>query len=204
MKLLKLAKLLVVGFALTSIVAGCKGPQHTTPLLGRETIGHPPKDPDPNKNPIGSGNVATDLGTRGTPLTQGSGIATTDRDFSRFTPDRSEFAAQTVYFDLDKAIVKSTEVSKLEMVAARMKSLPGRAVRVEGHCDERGTEEYNRSLGERRALAVREGLVRLGMDPSMIDTVSFGEDHPADPGHNETAWKKNRRGEFILLIPPGR
>ena len=76
------------------------------------------------------------------------------------------------------------------------------AVRVEGNCDERGTEEYNRALGERRALALREELVRLGVDPSRVDTVSYGEDKPVDPGHDESAWRKNRRGDFILLSPP--
>src|SRR5262249_22198993 len=122
--------------------------------------------------------------------------------FADWKANRDEFAAQTVYFDFDKAVVKPGEVSKLQVVATRMKSFRGKAVRVEGHCDERGTEEYNRSLGERRALAVREVLVHLGMDPNFIETISFGEDHPADPGHNEAAWKKNRRGELILLSPP--
>jgi peptidoglycan-associated lipoprotein len=77
-------------------------------------------------------------------------------------------------------------------------------LRIEGHCDERGTEEYNRALGERRALAAREYLVlQKGLDASLVDTISYGEDRPADTGHNEAAWSKNRRDEFILLKPPG-
>jgi peptidoglycan-associated lipoprotein len=72
---------------------------------------------------------------------------------------------------------------------------------VEGHCDERGTEEYNRSLGERRALALREELARMGIDPSRIRTVSFGEDKPFAQGHDESAWRQNRRGEFVLYHP---
>ena len=83
-----------------------------------------------------------------------------------------------------------------------MKGNRATALRVEGHCDERGTEEYNRSLGERRALAVREELIRQGADPARVVTVSYGEDRPADAGHNEDAWKRNRRGTFILLTPP--
>ena len=75
-------------------------------------------------------------------------------------------------------------------------------MRIEGHCDERGTEEYNRSLGERRAQSVRETLVRLGMDASMIQTITMGEERPAVPGHEEAAWSKNRRGELLLLSPP--
>src|SRR5437899_12093675 len=94
------------------------------------------------------------------------------------------------------------EKPKVAKVAEYLKTRASDAVRVDGHCDERGTEEYNRSLGERRALALREELVRLGIDPTRVDTISYGEDRPADPGHDESAWRKNRRGEFILLTPP--
>jgi peptidoglycan-associated lipoprotein len=73
---------------------------------------------------------------------------------------------------------------------------------VEGNCDERGTEEYNRSLGERRALAGREQLIGLGIDSGRVDTLSYGEDKPLSDGHNESAWKQNRRDDFILLTPP--
>ena len=112
------------------------------------------------------------------------------------------FREQTVYFDFDKSAIKPSEVGKLQTVASKFKGMPGKALRIEGHCDERGTEEYNRSLGERRALAVREKLVSFGVEANLIDTVSFGEDKPVDPGHNESAWSQNRRGEIILLSPP--
>ena len=72
---------------------------------------------------------------------------------------------------------------------------------MEGNCDERGTEKYNLSLGERRALAVREYLANLGVDSRRVVTVTYGAAKPVDPGHNESAWKKNRRGELILLTP---
>jgi peptidoglycan-associated lipoprotein len=75
------------------------------------------------------------------------------------------------------------------------------ALRVEGNCDERGTENYNLSLGERRALAVREYLANLGVDPRQVVTVSYGKAKPAVEGHNEAAWGKNRRDDFILLTP---
>ena len=98
--------------------------------------------------------------------------------------------------------MKASEASKVEEVANRFKAEdPGTDLLVEGHCDERGTEEYNRSLGERRALAVRELLVTAGVPADRIHTVSFGKDKPADPEHNEAAWSKNRRGEFILVLP---
>ena len=75
------------------------------------------------------------------------------------------------------------------------------ALRVEGNCDERGTEKYNLSLGERRALAVREYLANLGVDSRQVVTVTYGDAKPAVEGHNEAAWSKNRRDDFILLTP---
>src|SRR5205085_11773243 len=112
------------------------------------------------------------------------------------------FKSGTVYFEFDKATIKPGETSKLDSIASRMKNYRGKALRIEGHADERGTEEYNRSLGSRRAHAVREYLVRAGLDLQMVDVISFGEDRPAVPGHNEAAYSKNRRAEFVLLDPP--
>jgi peptidoglycan-associated lipoprotein len=68
---------------------------------------------------------------------------------------------------------------------------------IEGHCDERGTPEYNLALGERRAVAVRNYLVSLGIPKGVLSTVSFGEERPLDPGHSEEAWAKNRRAHFV-------
>ena len=105
----------------------------------------------------------------------------------------------SVYFDFDSAKIRPSEVSKLEAVASRLKSNPNTKLVVEGHCDERGTAEYNRALGERRAQAAREKLVALGVDASRITTISYGKDKPADPGHDEAAWAKNRRCEFAVV-----
>ena len=114
---------------------------------------------------------------------------------------RDKFNADTVYFDFDSATIKSSEDSKLQDVAAYFKGNTTDALTVEGNCDERGTEKYNLSLGDRRALAVREYLATLGVDPQRIHTVTFGASKPVDPGHDEAAWKKNRRGELVLLQP---
>jgi peptidoglycan-associated lipoprotein len=115
--------------------------------------------------------------------------------------DREAFKANTVYFDFDSAVVKKSEHSKIDKVASALKAQPTACVEIEGHCDERGTEEYNRALGERRALAVRDYLIQSGLAGDRIFTISYGEDKPAVPGHNEAAWAKNRRAEFILLLP---
>src|SRR5262245_60060606 len=115
--------------------------------------------------------------------------------------DRAALAAHTVYFDFDSSVVRGSETSKVDAVAAALKADNAAKLLVEGHCDERGTEEYNRSLGERRALALRENLAMLGIDPMRVKTLSYGEDKAADPGHDESAWKQNRRAEFVLLHP---
>ncbi|MEW6305115.1 MAG: OmpA family protein [Verrucomicrobiota bacterium] len=116
-------------------------------------------------------------------------------------PDPAIFAAQTVYFDFDKAVVKASERPKVQVVAERLRQDSQNKLMIYGHCDERGTEEYNRALGERRALALREYLITLGIGPDRVFTRSYGEDKPALEGHDEAAWSKNRRGEFILLTP---
>jgi peptidoglycan-associated lipoprotein len=113
-----------------------------------------------------------------------------------------QFKADTVHFAFDSSVIRSSDKSKMAEVADFLKQNPQAAVRVEGNCDERGTEEYNRSLGERRALAAREEIVQLGITPDRVDTLSYGEDKPADSDHNEAAWKQNRRDDFILLTPP--
>lgn len=115
-----------------------------------------------------------------------------------------QFKADTIHFAFDSSVVRSADKSKVAEVADYLKNNPQSAVRVEGNCDERGTEEYNRSLGERRALAAREVIVGLGIDPTRVDTVSYGEDKPVAEGHNEDAWKQNRRDDFILLTPPAQ
>jgi len=118
-----------------------------------------------------------------------------------YNENREKFQADTVYFDFDKATIKASEESKLQDVAAYFKGTANDALIVEGNCDERGTEKYNLSLGDRRALAVREYLANLGMDPQRIKTVTYGASKPVDPGHDEAAWKKNRRGDLILATP---
>ena len=100
----------------------------------------------------------------------------------------------------DSAAIRSSEMAHVEAVASHVKS-SGSALLIEGHCDERGTEEYNRALGERRALALRNELIRLGCDGGKIVTRSFGKDRPVDTGASEAAHSRNRRGEFVVLTP---
>ena len=106
-----------------------------------------------------------------------------------------------VLFDYDSAELSNDAKLILDKQSRFLRANTDLTFTIEGHCDERGTEEYNRALGERRALSVRDALAGLGVSADRIRTMSFGEDRPADPGLNEAAYSRNRRGEFILLKP---
>ncbi|MFN8389466.1 MAG: peptidoglycan-associated lipoprotein Pal [Bdellovibrionota bacterium] len=103
-----------------------------------------------------------------------------------------------IYFDYDKSNLTSQSQSTLKENAQYMKSNPAQKVSLEGHCDERGTNEYNLALGARRAKSAFEYLRTLGIPSEQMSTVSYGEEFPADPGHNEAAWSKNRRVESVI------
>lgn len=102
----------------------------------------------------------------------------------------------TVYFDYDKYNLRPDAVATLKENLRWLRRNPDKAILIEGHCDERGSEEYNISLGEKRAQSVLSFLVQSGIDKERIFTISYGEEFPVDPGHNEAAWAKNRRAEF--------
>lgn len=207
---------LIALVAATAIVSGCtKTPKSITPIpqgAGRTAPGGdlsggtPPLRPDntgPRFNPNGGPNAVDNNPNNITGVDSGKQTGLPTGSFDNKVEDAATLSADTVYFDYDKSAIKSGEVSKISAVADYLKGHPQADLKVEGHCDERGTEEYNRALGERRALSIRERLVNAGISGDRITTVSFGEEKPADPGHDEAAWAKNRRGEFILLLPPG-
>jgi peptidoglycan-associated lipoprotein len=104
-----------------------------------------------------------------------------------------------IYFDFDKSVLSRKAIQELNEIGAWLLKNPNTKIRIEGHCDERGTDEYNLALGERRAKSAKNFLVNLGVAPEKIITISFGEENPADPGHNEMAWAKNRRDEFNIV-----
>jgi len=101
-----------------------------------------------------------------------------------------------IYFEYNKSNIRPEFQPVLENIAKWLGKRSESQLLVEGHCDERGTDEYNLALGERRALAVRRYLVALGVSADRVHTISYGEEKPADPGHDEAAWSKNRRTEF--------
>jgi peptidoglycan-associated lipoprotein len=103
-----------------------------------------------------------------------------------------------VYYELDSSDLSPANQKTLDEDAALLKRYPSWTVTVEGHCDERGTAEYNLALGERRAIAARAYLVSLGIAADRLRTVSYGKEFPFDPGHDETAFAKNRRAHFVI------
>jgi len=106
--------------------------------------------------------------------------------------------SHTIYFDFDRSEIRPGDRAILEANAEWLKANGNVTVILEGHCDERGTREYNLGLGQRRADSALKVLVALGVNASQIQTVSYGEDRPVDPGHNEDAWALNRRVELVI------
>jgi peptidoglycan-associated lipoprotein len=158
---------------------------------------------------VAAGAFALVLGSVGCQQTtsqeQASGTADGGAD-TEFTPDSGEIETvepveltelKTVYFDYDKSTIRSDQRENLRADGDIIESRKDLAVvTLQGNCDERGSEEYNLALGERRAAAVKKYLVDLGIPESRLRTVSFGEAKPAVPGHDESAWKWNRRVDF--------
>lgn len=101
-----------------------------------------------------------------------------------------------VFFDYDKSDIRADQMEVLQRDAEILKQISDK-VQIQGHCDERGTEEYNLALGDRRARMVREYLNSLGIDAARLDTISYGESRPFAAQHNEDAWRENRRAHFV-------
>ena len=195
MNAFKFSSLLALGAALSLVATGCK---HKPPPITH--IGGPNGGLTGNNDNLNNGAILNNgSGSTGAGEVGGGNLPNFNPD--DFNQDRNAFAADTVYFDYDSSSIKSSEQSKLSAIASALQSDASAKLSIEGNCDERGTEEYNRSLGERRALAAREALANQGLDSSRVATRSYGEDRPADPSHTQGAWEKNRRDEFVLLHP---
>lgn len=142
--------------------------------------------------------IQPDLGpttssTSGAETTSGTGQPDLDQESLVFD---SIDGVRPVYFDYDSYTLRPDALQTLSHNADVLKQYANVYVQIEGHCDERGTQDYNLALGEKRALATRDHLIRLGISGDRMITISYGEEDPADPGHSESAWAKNRRCEF--------
>jgi len=106
---------------------------------------------------------------------------------------------QTIYFDFDSFTLSETARDALAKNAVAIKKNKGMKVQIQGHCDERGSDAYNLALGEKRAKAAYDYLITLGAPSNQLYVISYGKERPADPGHDEAAWAKNRRDDFVVL-----
>ncbi len=105
----------------------------------------------------------------------------------------------TIYFDFDKFNLRPDARNTMAQNADALSKKPSAVIKIEGHCDERGSEAYNMALGERRASAARDYLINYGVNRNNISIISYGKSRPVDTGHNEDAWAKNRRADFIVI-----
>ncbi len=192
MKIMRLIHPLAIALAVTLAGTGCR---HQAPPITKIPGSTAPQ-------------IQTDQGINTIPVAPenqnvtGTQIATAPGDlFEGMRMDTTTLATYTIHFKFDSAVINSSEQANLQAVASALSANQSDKLLIEGNCDERGTEEYNRALGERRALAAREALSKLGVDPMRIRTESFGKDKPIDPGHDDSAWAKNRRDDFVLLLP---
>ncbi len=186
------SKLLVVLVLLLAVTVGaCKGkakppvarPQPPVPVA--DEVPPPPAPPEPPR-PVVEQPVSVPT------LPPGDLTARSIDDLNRDSPLRP------LFFELDSNEVSTAGQKVLQDNATVLKKYPNMQVTIEGHCDERGTAEYNLALGERRALAARNYLVSLGIPGDRIKTVSYGKEFPFDAGHDESAWQNNRRAHFVI------
>jgi peptidoglycan-associated lipoprotein len=136
-------------------------------------------------------NTGTGANTGAGNATQSSIVPGSAQDFQTNVGDR-------VFFDFDKTTIKPEGQQTLQRQADWLKRYPNVTVTVEGHCDDRGTREYNLALGERRATSVQRALVALGVQANRIKTISYGKERPAVLGDNDAAWAQNRRGVTVV------
>lgn len=197
-------KAIAICGALAFAVAGCKYDDEAAEGTGTETV-TTGVETDDGGAAVGS-DVATDSGATTTvdttnadttSLADAIGNVPFDQDPNYARCTDVDFAP--VYFGFDASALPAGEMTKIEAVAAHLQEKPGRVVIIEGNCDERGSNEYNLSLGDLRATSIRAYLESLGIAPNRIQTKSYGEEKPAVIGHDESAWAKNRRGEFAVF-----
>jgi len=196
MKTMKLIYPLVFALAVTLASTGCKHePTNVTRIPGPAPA---IVDNEGGNNTLsGGGTMSPENGVG----EQGGGPLAGLKTFDGMAEDTNTLAPDTIHFAFDSAVIRDSEQASLQAVAQALAANPSDKLLIQGNCDERGTEEYNRALGERRALAAREALAKLGVDPMRVRTISFGKDNPIDPGHDEAAWAENRRDDFVLLLP---
>ena len=181
------AVLLLLLVTIGASACGKKTPPIARPIPpppgGSTTVTPPPEPPAPAPEPT---TVPAE------PVAEDSIAAGSIDDINRNSP------LKPVFYGLDESEVDAEGQKILQENADLLRRYSTWQISIEGHCDERGTAEYNLALGERRAVAARNYLVSLGIPADRVKTVSYGKEFPFDPGHNEEAWSKNRRAHFVV------
>ncbi|MBM4186476.1 MAG: peptidoglycan-associated lipoprotein Pal [Gemmatimonadetes bacterium] len=152
----------------------------------------------PEANPQPDSGQPANSGTGGTTTPGGTGTPTTSTgpNVAAITAEVTAAMQTPIYFDLDQDVIRSDAQATLDQKAAIMQANPALRIRIAGHADERGSDEYNIVLGNKRATSAKRYLEAKGIDPSRIETISYGEERPVDSASDENAWSKNRRDEF--------
>ncbi len=174
----RVAVVLLTGIVLTGLVLSMQGCAPKEPVEEEPII-----EPEVTEE-------ATALRGEDIPLTE------TPEDVVYVEPYAGAF--EDIHFEFDRYSIRPEDEAILQRIAAWLRENEDVRVLIEGHCDERGTNEYNMALGEQRALAARRYLVGLGVEASRLSTISYGEERPLDPRSNEEAWAKNRRAHFTV------
>lgn len=204
MRLMMFSKLVPLMVFIGFISIGCKSSKETAALTKIPTSannaggGGNGNTGGDNSNPLGPGNPGDNGGNSGGTDIGGNPIEPLSIP-ENYREERNFFAS--VHFDYDSAELRPGDMGLITQVAEHLMQNPAHMLLVEGHCDERGTEEYNLSLGERRALSVAEELAKLGVTVSRLGTQSFGEKVPVSESNSKESLAKNRRGEFVLFMP---
>ena len=174
--------LVAISVGLTLVVTAChhKKPE-TAPTPVNSTVAPPPAPPPPP------------------PMAPPPPSNTGGSNLEAAAAARVATMSDRIHFDYDKSDIKPEDTQRLDGKGALLKQFSALRIRITGHCDERGSDQYNIALGMRRATAAKTYLVQLGIDASRIDVASLGREVPIDPGHDESAWAQNRRDEFDII-----
>jgi peptidoglycan-associated lipoprotein len=162
--------------------------------------GNPPPEPEPEPEPQVEEPTVDEAAERAR-MEEEARLRREEEERRRREAERSRVLsviAERVHFDFDKSDIRPDAEEVLQRKVSVLREYPGVTLNVEGHCDERGSNEYNLALGQRRAEAVRRYLMSYGIDQSRFGTISYGEERPLARASNEDAWAQNRRAEFVV------
>ncbi len=187
----------VIAAALIFVGTGCE----SAPAEDTQPVPEAVNDPEGGFN----GGAGGGFENGGKPGSWQAGGAVDGADPDGWTladPSGNRLGMPIIYFAYDSDLLVPSETAKLDSISAYLANKPVLALVIEGHCDQRGTDEYNRALGERRANAIREYLVGHGLADNRIKTISYGKDKPAVQGSGESVWSQNRRGVPVPMRMP--